>query len=58
MSQTLLGTPKRPIELDNPNTNAEVKLCLFFYLFWLKKEFAARLKFLIPLIPVKFELIP
>ena len=37
MSQTLLVNPKELVELDNPNTCAEVKVCLFFYLFRLKK---------------------
>ena len=27
---TLLGYPKGPVELGNPNTCAEVKLCFFF----------------------------
>ena len=27
---TGLGNPKRPVELGNPNTYAEAKLCLFF----------------------------
>ena len=27
---TGLGNPKRPVELGNPNTCAEAKLCLFF----------------------------
>ena len=37
MSQTLLGNPKGPVELGNPNTCVETKLCLNFILFWLKK---------------------
>ena len=37
MSQTLFGNPKGPVELGNPNTCAETKLCLNFILFWLKK---------------------
>ena len=28
MSQTLFGNPKGPVELGNPNTCAETKLCL------------------------------
>ena len=35
--QTLFGNPKRPVELGNPNTCAETKLCLNFILFRLKK---------------------
>ena len=32
MSQTLFGNPKGPVELGNPNTCAETKLCLnLFY---------------------------
>ena len=37
MSQTLLLNPRGPIEQGNPNTCAEVKLCLFLHLFWPKK---------------------
>ena len=37
LSQTLLGNPKGPVELGNPNTCAETKLCLNFILFRLKK---------------------
>ena len=37
MSQTLFGNPKGPVELGNPNTSAETKLCLNFILFRLKK---------------------
>ena len=29
--QTLLGNSKGPVEQGNPNTCAEVKLCLFFF---------------------------
>ena len=58
MSQTLLGNPRGPVEQGNSNTLTEVKLCLFFYLFQLKKLFAARLKLLfIQLAPTKFKLI-
>ena len=33
-----IGNPRKPVELGNPNTSAEVKLYLFFiYLFRLKK---------------------
>ena len=28
LSQTLFGNPKGPVELGNPNTSAETKLCL------------------------------
>ena len=31
--QTFLGNLKGPVELGNPNTCAEVKLCLFFISF-------------------------
>ena len=31
MSQTLFGNPKGPIELSNPNTCAETKLCLILF---------------------------
>ena len=37
LSQTLFGNPKGPVELGNPNTCAETKLCLNFILFRLKK---------------------
>ena len=37
LSQTLFGNPKEPVELGNPNTCAETKLCLNFILFPLKK---------------------
>ena len=37
MSQTLFENPKGPVELGNPNTCAETKLCLKFILFWFKK---------------------
>ena len=37
VSQTLLGNPKGSVELGNPNTCAETKLCLNFILFRLKK---------------------
>ena len=37
LSQTLLGNPKGPVELGNPNTGAETKLCLNLILFRLKK---------------------
>ena len=37
LSQTLFGNPKGPVELDNPNTCAETKLCLNFILLRLKK---------------------
>ena len=37
LSQTLFGNPKVPVELGNPNTCAETKLCLNFILFRLKK---------------------
>ena len=37
VSQTFLGNPQGPIKPGNPNTSTEVKLCLFFYLFRLKK---------------------
>ena len=37
MSQTLFGNPKGPVELGNPNTCAETKLCLNFILFRLEK---------------------
>ena len=37
MSQTLFGNPKGPVELGNPNTCAEIKLCLNFLFFQLKK---------------------
>ena len=37
MSQTLFGNSKGPVELGNPNTCAETKLCLNFILFRLKK---------------------
>ena len=57
LSQTLLGNPKRPVEQANSNTCAELKLCQFFYLFWLKKWFAARLKLFIQLASAKFKLI-
>ena len=30
LSETLLGNPRGPVEQGNPNTCAEVKLCLFF----------------------------
>ena len=30
--QTLLGNRKGPVELDNPNTCAEVKVCLFIFI--------------------------
>ena len=33
----LFGNPKGPVELGNPNTCAETKLCLNFILFPLKK---------------------
>ena len=36
LSQTLFGNPKGPVELGNPNTCAETKLCLNFILFRLK----------------------
>ena len=39
LSQTLFGNPKGPVELGNPNTCAETKLCLNFILFRLKKWF-------------------
>ena len=29
--KTLLGDPRGPVELGNPNTCAEVKLCLFLF---------------------------
>ena len=38
LSQTLFGNPKGPVELGNPNTCAETKLCLNFILFRLKKS--------------------
>ena len=31
LSQTLFGNPKGPVELGNPSTCAETKLCLKFY---------------------------
>ena len=31
MSQTLFGNPKGPVELGNPNTCAETKLCLILF---------------------------
>ena len=37
VSQTLFGNPKGPVELGNPNTSAETKLCLNFILFRLEK---------------------
>ena len=37
LSQTLFGNPKGPVELGNPNTCTETKLCLNFILFRLKK---------------------
>ena len=37
LSQTLFGNPKGPVELGNPNTCTETKLCLTFILFRLKK---------------------
>ena len=37
VSRTLFGNPKGPVELGNPNTCAETKLCLNFILFRLKK---------------------
>ena len=37
VSQTLFGNPIGPVELGNPNTCAETKLCLNFILFRLKK---------------------
>ena len=37
LSQTLFGNPKGAVELGNPNTCAETKLCLNFILFRLKK---------------------
>ena len=37
VSQTLFGNPKGSVELGNPNTCAETKLCLNFILFRLKK---------------------
>ena len=37
LSQILLRNPKEPVELGNQITSAEVKLCILFYLFWLKK---------------------
>ena len=37
LSQILFGNPKGPVELGNPNTCAETKLCLNFILFRLKK---------------------
>ena len=37
VSQTLFGNPKGPVELGNPNTCAETRLCLNFILFQLKK---------------------
>ena len=45
LSQTLFGNPKGPVELGNPNTCAETKLCLNFILFRLKKS-AMNLKLL------------
>ena len=55
LSQTLLWNPR--VEQGNPNICAKVNLCLFFYLFRLKKWFAARLKLLIQLASTKFKLI-
>ena len=37
LSQTLFGNPKGPVQLGNPNTCAETKLCLNFILFRLEK---------------------
>ena len=34
VSQALFGNPKEPVELGNPNTCAETKLCLNFILFY------------------------
>ena len=31
MSQTLFGNPNEPVELGNPNTCAETKLCLILF---------------------------
>ena len=31
VSQTLFGNPKGPVELGNPNTCAETKLCLILF---------------------------
>ena len=31
MSQTLFGNSKEPVELANPNTCAETKLCLILF---------------------------
>ena len=41
LSQTLLGNPKGPVKLGNPNTSAEVKLYLLF-LFILAQEIVWR----------------
>ena len=46
MSQTLFGNPKGPIELGNPNTCAETKLCLILFYSGLRSSLAMSLKLL------------
>ena len=57
VSQTLLGKPKGSVELGNPNTNPEKKLCLFFIYFGSRIVCRETEVFNTQLVPAKFELI-
>ena len=46
LSQTLFGNPKGPVELGNPNTCAETKLCLILIYSDSRSSPAMSLKFL------------
>ena len=46
MSQTLFGNPKGPVEIGNPNTCAETKLCLILFYYGSRNSLAMSLKFL------------
>ena len=46
LSQTLFGNPKKPVELGNPNTCAETKLCLILFYSGSRSSLAMNLKLL------------
>ena len=57
VSQILFGNPKGPIELGNPNTCVETKLCLILFYSDSRSSLAMSLKFLYNWFKRKFGLV-
>ena len=58
LSQTLFGNPKEPVELGNPNTCAETKLCLILFYSGSRSSLAMSLKLLYSWCERKLGLVP